>query len=84
MNAPDFDPAIDDESRQPAPGPLNGIRVLDVATVYAAPITAMLLGHYGADVLKIEHPRGDPRAPTATARTDTGCGGRCSRATSAR
>src|SRR5438067_79084 len=43
-----------------APGPLNGIRVLDVATVYAAPITAMLLGDYGADVLKVEHPRGDP------------------------
>ena len=34
--------------------------MLDIATVYAAPITAMLLGDYGADVLKIEHPRGDP------------------------
>jgi crotonobetainyl-CoA:carnitine CoA-transferase CaiB-like acyl-CoA transferase len=43
-----------------SPGPLDGVRVLDVATVYAAPITAMLLGDFGADVVKVEHPRGDP------------------------
>jgi crotonobetainyl-CoA:carnitine CoA-transferase CaiB-like acyl-CoA transferase len=41
-------------------GPLHGIRVLDISTVYAAPITAMLLGDFGADVVKVEHPRGDP------------------------
>jgi len=39
---------------------LAGLRVLDLGTVYAAPITAMLLGDWGADVIKVEHPRGDP------------------------
>jgi crotonobetainyl-CoA:carnitine CoA-transferase CaiB-like acyl-CoA transferase len=39
---------------------LAGLRVLDVSTVYAAPITAMLLGDFGAEVIKVEHPRGDP------------------------
>jgi len=43
-----------------ATGPLAGLRVLDLGTVYAAPITAMLLGDWGADVIKVEHPRGDP------------------------
>ena len=40
--------------------PLTGLKVLDISTVYAAPITAMLLGDMGADVLKVEHPSGDP------------------------
>jgi formyl-CoA transferase len=42
-------------------GPLVGLRVMDIATVYAAPFAAALLADYGADVLKVEMPGvGDP------------------------
>lgn len=36
---------------------LDGIRVVEAATLFAAPIAGMLLGDYGAEVVKIEHPR---------------------------
>jgi succinyl-CoA:(S)-malate CoA-transferase subunit B len=54
--------------------PLAGIRVIDVATVIAAPYCATILSEFGAEVLKVEHPiGGDPcrRFGTATSRGDT-------------
>lgn len=44
----------------PRPLPLSGIKVLDIATLFAGPFLATILGDFGAEVIKIEHPRGDP------------------------
>lgn len=41
--------------------PLEGLRVLDVATFIAAPFSAAILAEFGADVIKVEQPgSGDP------------------------
>jgi crotonobetainyl-CoA:carnitine CoA-transferase CaiB-like acyl-CoA transferase len=40
-------------------GPLANVRVLDIASFMAAPMAAMWLGDFGADVVKVEHPNGD-------------------------
>ena len=42
------------------PDALSGVRVLDAATLFAGPLAATLLGDFGAEVVKIEHPKGDP------------------------
>ena len=44
---------------EPAGGPLQGLKVVDAASIFAGPVAATLLADFGADVLKVEHPRGD-------------------------
>jgi crotonobetainyl-CoA:carnitine CoA-transferase CaiB-like acyl-CoA transferase len=53
--------------------PLEGMRVVEAATLFAAPIAGMLLGDYGADVIKIEHPRRpDPARGHGPSKDDVG------------
>jgi crotonobetainyl-CoA:carnitine CoA-transferase CaiB-like acyl-CoA transferase len=39
--------------------PLEGLKVVDAASLFAGPVIATMLGDYGADVIKVEHPSGD-------------------------
>ncbi len=55
------------ESPRPAPGqpkrpgpPLEGVRVVEIATIIAAPLGASFLADMGADVIKVEAIGGDP------------------------
>ena len=45
--------------------PLEGIKVVELATFIAAPCTARFLADLGADVIKVEAPMGDPLRYTA-------------------
>ncbi len=47
------------EARRDLPGPLAGVRVVELTTTWAGPMAACMLADFGADVIKVEHPGGE-------------------------
>ena len=42
------------------PGPLHGVRIIDMTANVMGPLAAQILGDMGADIIKIEPPEGEP------------------------
>lgn len=51
--------------------PLTGLTVVEAANFLAGPLAGMILGDLGADVIKVEPPRGDPYRRVGTAYGDS-------------
>ncbi len=50
------------------PGPLHGVRVVELTSVVLGPWACQMLGDMGADVIKVEAPRGDSNRTLGAAR----------------
>ncbi len=54
---------------QSKPGPLDGVRVIDLTTMVLGPFATQILGDMGADVVKVEAPGGDAMRGIGPSRT---------------
>lgn len=55
---------------EPAPGPLAGVRVVDLTINILGPVATQILGDMGADIIKVESPSGDQNRFIGPARNE--------------
>ena len=57
---------------------LQDIKVIDIATLFAVPMAATMLGDFGAEVIKVEHPKmGIPLDRMVQVKMGLAFGGKC-------